>query len=291
MDRSFARALSLALALHAGVAVAGRWARSPAVALPRVDEARWEVSVVETPDPRPEHEPRAGSLGPGGTRSAVATSRPSSAAGRGPTARSTPGLEGAGPVESAASPSPSASEPAPAPERPVDLGLGGIWARPALPDRPKGGWQTGAQAAGGLGEGLEGLDRERGLGRGGVVATLARSAAIGSGPTEGEATFSVQADREGRVSSVTLVEGRGGSWSEVTAALRRALGQKRLRVPPGANGLAVQVLVRARVQLPSGSKPGEAIRGRGAGAEFDVADIGARPARVVSARVTSERLL
>jgi hypothetical protein len=125
-----------------------------------------------------------------------------------------------------------------------------------------------------------------------VVATLARSAAISGGPSEGEASFTVQTDREGRVASVTLGETRGGaSWSEVTAALRRALASKRLRVPRGSNGLSIEVLVQAKVQLPSGARPGHALQVQGAGAAFDVADAAARPARVVSARVTSERLL
>ena len=176
-------------------------------------------------------------------------------------------------------------------ERPVDLGLGRIWLRPGLPDRrKKPEWSSGAQSAGGLGQALEARDQERGLGRGGVVATLARSAALGAGPQEGEATFLVMADRDGRVTSVSLSEDRGG-WSAVTRALERSLAGKRLRVPPGANGLSVAVRVQAKVQLPSGSSPKRPVRGAGAGAEFDVADIGATPTRVVSARVTSERVL
>lgn len=292
MDTSFSRPLALALGLHALVALAGRSLAAPAVGppaqpAPGIDELG--ILVESEPPAAAEPGPELGALAARGAPAAALTKL---ARGPAPLVGQQTGSE-LGNAGEAARPSAAAPVPemAASPERPVDLGLGGLWARAGLPDRPKSGWRTGADAAGGLGAGLEARDQERGLARGGVVATLARSAAIGLGPSEGEATFSVLTDRDGKVTSVSLGEARGGAWEATLGELRRSLARKRLRVPPGANGLAVQVLVRARLQLPSGSRPGEAIRARGAGAEFDVADLGARPARVVSARVTNERLL
>lgn len=280
------RSLFGALALHAGVALASRWAAGPERA-PLARPQSYEVSVVEVPEaPAPVATGDARGTG-GGTAPALRAPR---ALGPGPRLLTAPAGDPAAPSASAEAPATAAIEP-PEAERPVDLGLGRIWVRPGLPDRrKKPEWSTGAQAAGGLGHALEARDQERGLGRGGVVATLARSAALGAGPEEGEATFLVMADRDGRVTSVSLSEDRGG-WSAVTRALERSLAGKRLRVPPGANGLSVAVRVQAKVQLPSGSSPKRPVRGAGAGAEFDVADIGATPTRVVSARVTSERVL
>lgn len=289
MDTSFSRSLALAAGLHALVALGGRSLAAPALALPRVPApAIDELGIVVETEP-----PRAAEPGPALGASAVrgAPAAAPTTLGRGPVPLRGQQTGGElGNADGVATPSVAASVPELA-ERPVDLGLGWLWARPGLPDRPKADWRTGADAAGGLGSGLEARDRARGLARGGVVATLAQSAAIGLGPSEGEATFSVLTDRDGKVTGVSLVEARGGAWDGTLGELRRSLARKRLRVPPGANGLAVQVLVRARVQLPSGARPGETIRARGAGAEFDVADLGARPGRVVSARVTNERLL
>lgn len=289
MDSSFSRSLALAAGLHALVALGGRSLAAPALALPRVPApAIDELGIVVETEP-----PQAAEPGPALGASAVrgAPAAAPTRLGRGPVPLRGQQTGGEiGDADGVATPSVAASVPELA-ERPVDLGLGWLWARPGLPDRPKADWRTGADAAGGLGSGLEARDRARGLARGGVVATLARSAAIGLGPSEGEATFSVLTDRDGKVTGVSLVEARGGAWDGTLGELRRSLARKRLRVPPGANGLAVQVLVRARVQLPSGARPGETIRARGAGAEFDVADLGARPGRVVSARVTNERLL
>jgi len=281
------RSLFGALALHAGVALASRWAAGPERA-PLAPPQSYEVSVVEVPEaPAPVATEDARGSG-GGTAPAVRASR---ALGPAPRLLTAPAGDPAAPSGSAEAPSTAAAVDPPEVERPVDLGLGRIWLRPGLPDRrKKPEWSSGAQSAGGLGQALEARDQERGLGRGGVVATLARSAALGAGPQEGEATFLVMADRDGRVTSVSLSEDRGG-WSAVTRALERSLAGKRLRVPPGANGLSVAVRVQAKVQLPSGSSPKHPVRGAGAGAEFDVADIGATPTRVVSARVTSERVL
>ncbi len=280
------RSLLVALVLHASAAVASRWAAGPEPA-PVAPPVGYEVSVVELPQaPEPVRAEESG--GSGG--SAITAGREARAVSPGPRLLTAPAGEAALPAGSAVAPVEEALAP-PEAERPVDLGLGKIWLAPGLPDRRKrAAWSTGAQAAGGLGQALEARDQERGLGRGGVVATLARGAAIGAGPQEGEATFLVIADRDGRVTSVSLTEDRGG-WTAVTRALERSLAGKRLRVPPGANGLSVAVRVKAKVQLPSGADPRHPVRGSGAGAEFDVADIGATPSRVISARVTSERVL
>ena len=285
------RSLFIALAIHAGVALAGRrWVPGPDVVLPPAPPASYEVNVVElAAEPRSERPEGRGATAADRRGSRIAIGKSWASVGAPTVLRGTAG-DGVG-IPEAAPIDDAVQDAASDPKRAVDLGLGRIWLTPSLPDRPRGEWQSGARAAGGLGQGLEDRDRARGFGRGGVVATLARSAAIAAGPQTGEGSFLVITDRGGRVVSVTLGESVGAGWADVARALQRALAAKRLRVPVGANGLSVRVQVRSKVQLPSGADPNSPARIRGPGAEFDVADLGARATRVVSAQITGERLL
>jgi hypothetical protein len=176
----------------------------------------------------------------------------------------------------------------------VNLGLGGdiAWMyRGAVPDRrPK----KRRQSVGALNEGLEARDRAHGLARGGVVASAAHTAALSQGPTRGHATFVVEADAGGRVRSVRTagVNGDRALWERVARALMAALGAKRLRVPPGARGLRVTVLVESKVQAPSGRDASKGnVQLQGAGVQFDVADIGAVARRLISSRIVGEEVL
>ncbi|MBK7582828.1 MAG: hypothetical protein IPI67_21870 [Myxococcales bacterium] len=295
MDRPLTTCLALAAGLHTLVAVAVRSAPPgplpPAPPAPVVYELSFEPTPEASPAlPRPTvtaaplRVPETADVPRTAGSPQVALSSRSSAGDAGSSS-------GEGPA--VAQTTDTSGEPNPRAARPLELGLGGLWMRPALPDRPRTqGWKSGAETAGGLGAELEARDRERGLARGGLIATHARSAAISLGPAEGTATFVVDTDADGKVQAVTLSEARGGaSWTRVRAALTRALATRRLRVPRGARGLRVSIRVEAKVQLPSGSRPGDSVRAKGPGAEFDVADIGARASRVVSARVLNETLL
>jgi hypothetical protein len=81
------------------------------------------------------------------------------------------------------------------------------------------------------------------------------------------------------------------SWRRVAQQVLAALRGKVLRVPADGQGVAILLEVRSRYQLPSGAVPGEAVKLRGAGAEFDLSDIGAVPSHNVAVRVLTERRL
>jgi hypothetical protein len=135
---------------------------------------------------------------------------------------------------------------------------------------------------------LDAHDREVGVGFGGPVATAAHQASLSSSaPQTGNATLEAIADGSGNVVDVHVVTGlpSPSSWASVASATLAGLRSQRLRV--GGRSASVVVKVEAKMQLPSGANG--KIERKGAGAEFDVADIGAVKLRVVSARVVSER--
>ncbi len=302
MNRAFAGTLAAAALLHAGLIVlASRLPAFTATVAPKHPE---EVSIeLLEPPPQAVPEPRAA---PAAT--AVAPAEPGQKVASYVAPRRAPSVVVAPPGASAelpAAPAPG-QLPAPggtgqgtAPHRPVNLGLGGdiYWMmrndHPKLPDRvqPR---RHGPRTAGALAEGLEARDRAHGHFRGGVVAAAAQKVANTLGPQQGHATFVVETDAKGHVLSVRMVGASADLrlWHKVAAGLRAELSRRAaLRVPPGADGLRVCVLVEARVQLPSGSSPGGSVHFKGAGLGFDVADIGATPRRVVYARITSEVVL
>lgn len=171
----------------------------------------------------------------------------------------------------------------------VDRKMTWVWTnpdRPAPKPRP-------ASTSGGLHEALDAHDRTLGLGYGGPVVSAFHSAAYhATAPHNGNARFEAIIDASGRVQSVQVlsVNGDRALWEAVANRVLALLRSKLLRVPP-SGGVAVVVDVRSRYQLPSGSKPGEAVQMQGAGAQFDVSDIGARPAHNVAVHVVLERRL
>jgi len=92
------------------------------------------------------------------------------------------------------------------------------------------------------------------------------------------------------------------------------MAQKRVRVPPGAKGVAMKIEISSKVTLPSGARHplevsspvvdaarnaahGQFDKGEGmngglpiVAGQFDLSDIGAHPMRVVGARVLSENV-
>ena len=137
---------------------------------------------------------------------------------------------------------------------------------------------------------LDARDREIGVGFGGPVATAAHGAALGgTSPQTGNATIEALTDAGGVVTSVRVLSGvpSAESWAAVASATFAALRGRPLRV--GGRSASVVVRLDAKMQLPSGASG--ALKRKGAGAEFDLSDIGAVQLRVVAARVVSERRL
>ncbi len=176
---------------------------------------------------------------------------------------------------------------------PVNLGLDRsltwMWAQP---DRAEPAPRP-ASTTGGLQEALDAHDRKVGLGFSGPVVTAFHAAvAQPTAPQTGSATFEAIIDASGRVTDVQVlsVNGEMDKWLAVARQVLAALRARVLRTPVG-QGVAVVVAVQSRHQLPSGAAPGRGIEMKGAGAQFDLSDIGARPTHNVSVRVLSERRL
>lgn len=138
---------------------------------------------------------------------------------------------------------------------------------------------------------LDAKDTENGTGFGGPVVSAAHAAAGGSSVL-GWATFDVSTDSLGTVTRVKLVDWGGDEkqWQGVAKDLDAAMGGKKLKVPTGAGGVSVRLKVSAAMKLPSGaSKPLTPFVGAGTvGAEFDVADIGQKPKRMVAVQIVAE---
>lgn len=138
---------------------------------------------------------------------------------------------------------------------------------------------------------LDAKDTENGSGFGGPVVSAAHAAA-GPSSVLGWATFDVSTDSFGTVTRVKLVDWGGDEkqWQGVAKDLDAAMGGKKLKVPTGAGGVSVRVKVSAAMKLPSGaSKPLTPFVGAGSvGGEFDVADIGAKPKRMVAVQIVAE---
>src|SRR5690606_35565940 len=130
-------------------------------------------------------------------------------------------------------------------KRPIDLGLnGGIQRAAAL-----GGWlepepPRPAPSVGLLVEGLAQRDAERGLARSSAAIHAGYEAARRVAPN-GIALFDLRTDERGVVLSVTLpsAPSNEAGWERVAQELRELLQQRRLRVPPGAKGLAARLRI------------------------------------------------
>ena len=140
---------------------------------------------------------------------------------------------------------------------------------------------------------MDAKDTEVGSGFGGPVVSAAHSAAGGIA-TLGWATFDVTTDSVGSVTAVRVVDFGGGgdnaSWQGVAKDINANLGKTKLRVPSGAGGVSVRVRVEASMKYPSGAtKPITPMIGAGSvGGEFDLADIGQKPKRLVQVRIITE---
>ena len=110
-----------------------------------------------------------------------------------------------------------------------------------------------ASTSGGVTEALDAADVERGLGRGGPVNTAVAAAARQDGPVRGNATFSVTIFSDGHVD--VQVASSQTDWSRLIPAIRDAVRNAKVRVPPNGRGLRVVVAVEASFRYPDGYAP------------------------------------
>lgn len=161
----------------------------------------------------------------------------------------------------------STGEPTSAPEAPAPVGSAWRFS-PTMPNIHPGsvellaanGGRAEAEApraastTGGLIETLDAADVERGLGRGGPVRTaidlVARSA---DGPVRGAATFSVTIFSDGKID--VQVASNHTDWARIIPAIREAVRNAQVRLPPNSRGLNVVVAVDAKVKYPDGYEP------------------------------------
>ncbi|HTV25291.1 MAG TPA: hypothetical protein VMG12_41640 [Polyangiaceae bacterium] len=105
-------------------------------------------------------------------------------------------------------------------------------------------------------------DQARGLGPEGPAVTAVTEIVMASATAPNTtALLRVRANGAGAVTLVDVLEADRDSdeWQRIAGELVRALAGKKLRVPPGSNGVSFQLRVVSRVQLPSGADPGLAI--------------------------------
>lgn len=192
------------------------------------------------------------------------------------------------------------------PHRAAPASSGFQSARPEAPTAADA--KRGAERS--LRDGLAARDAAIGLGPEGPVLTALTEAARSSlAPERGTATFQATVDGAGLVVSLRLVGSTGGSdgWSDARDRAARSLAATKLALR-GSKGATLTIVVESDVQLPSGTKPGAAVQPTLKNSqvtlpnavtnnatsdsvktytigEGDLSDIGARPRRVVRARL------
>lgn len=137
-----------------------------------------------------------------------------------------------------------------------------------------------------LNQALKEKDKALGLDlpAGGTIASSVRSAVTATAtPPESRATFEVRLSPTGQVLGVRVTSSTGGSsdaWAGAAKAVQAALAGRTLAMKSGfEKGAIVYVSVSSALTLPDGSK--SSIERDGAGAKFDLANIGAHMQRVV----------
>lgn len=103
-------------------------------------------------------------------------------------------------------------------------------------------------------------DREVGLGAGGPLVGVTRDAVRdGLTASVGHALLEFRTDGTGLVIGVRVLEANAErrAWDDVAAHLAESASKKRLRVPPGAKGVAVTVRVESAMKTASAHDAGE----------------------------------
>lgn len=206
--------------------------------------------------------PAPTSTGPG------PTTGPEQWGGPAPTAPGLPGLGPGGPIylnpgvlaPMAAAPAPTAGE-----KRVVDPGIASKVISDALKDKDK----------------KLGLDLPAAGTIASIVADVVRSS---STPNDSRGTIEVRLGPKGQVLGVRVVSSTGGAadvWAGVASSISSRLSGKGLMMTEQyAKGATVYVEVSSKMGLPSGTK--DRIKREGAGATYDIADLGSHATRKVS---------
>jgi hypothetical protein len=180
-------------------------------------------------------------------------------------------------------------------------GLGGgqpAWALPgvlpegprptAAPTAPPPPRQVDSDIAGNVLRKMQG-EKDKALGldlpaAGTVASAIGTAVRGGDTPNEGKATFEVRLGPNGQVLGVRVVSSSAGpaaAWERAARAAALRLAGRTLTMSSAfAAGATVYVNVSSAMLMPDGSKTG-GIRPQGAGASFDVSNLGARPSRIV----------
>jgi hypothetical protein len=102
-------------------------------------------------------------------------------------------------------------------------------------------------------------DVEMGLGASGALIAAAHDAAVPSiAPDVGAATFEIDCDATGRITSARVVEAGAdaAAWNDVAQRIVHLMASKPMRVPPGARGIRTRLRVVADRTLPAGESRG-----------------------------------
>ncbi len=239
-----ALALLVALALHVGTGVGIRWTSQHSLSsrpLPRWHLFNVDMGVelsLDVDDLRVSPQAPLTAL----PTNAMAAARSMTS----PTPHKTDVVEAAEAEAFTDTTMPPASLPGSAPPRVIDLGLNDGLRRAAL----LGGWVESPlrrvpPSDGGLSQGLAALDAERGLSRSSAAHHAAYQAARDFAPATGIGIFNVLADEQGVVLSVifTGTPSDETKWQRVGEELHQLLKDRRMRVPPGAKGIAARLRI------------------------------------------------
>jgi hypothetical protein len=320
-------ALAAALCAHA----AATWAfmlvpKGTPLALPALPRPE-ELFFISDEPPRASSSAVGESAPPAAARANVAVSR-------GPVpVRSSPELPGSA-VVGAAEEAPAVPAPvdnvehqsSPAGAAPVDLGIGSLWRSVALDGASRARGDSSREIAPPatdrvFRDAADSRDHDLGLGSSGpLVAAAHEAGSMPSAPDTGTATFEVESDATGKVTTanVVSVSADAAGWNAVGRELVSLMDSRRLHLPSGARGLRTRLRITAERTLPSGTKgttslgavpddvPGggsvcvgegwlrKCTKGMPVGVTrnaTDVANFGASVSRIVRAKILEEKTL
>ncbi len=131
--------------------------------------------------------------------------------------------------------------------------------------------------------------KDKGLGldlpaAGTVASAVVEAVRAADTPPVARTTFEVQVSGAGKVLSARMVSTTAGAvdlWSRVASAAVARLASRKLAMTAAfTKGARIYVSVVSSVRMPSGATSG--VQVQGAGAAFDLSDIGAHASRVIS---------
>ncbi|WP_437743987.1 hypothetical protein WMF39_02690 [Sorangium sp. So ce1504] len=314
------RFLLAATLLHAAIPLLARIAGAPGPVLEaRSSGARREVEIeiepvapreAEQDEARTPDEARPREAEPVLGRTARRERRPLDPPSAPPAPTEAPVEPREGPVAPPA-PAPSSEYDGPptaeAPRGVAGLGGAPVWQLPGvLPDRappapapttPAAPREVSADRAGELlREAMRDRDKTLGLdlpAAGTVASVVADAVRSAETPATARAVFEVHLSGAGAVLGVRALSSTAGAatlWARVAREAAAQLAGRVLAMTAAfAKGAKVYVTVSSSVQMPSGATSG-GIHHQGAGFGFDVADIGARPRRLVQSSFRVEAI-